>query len=237
MDDLKTYFGKAKLYFLRHGESAGNVARIPQGRADFPLSPKGREQAVAAARWFADQELDLVLSSPLQRASETAEIIAREAGLRPIHVRDELNEVDIGPFTGITWDEAGALYPAMKRRFHTHSWDGVTGAESSGTLYGRAEAVWQMILRELENGAHNILSVTHSGLIQWIIKTTMGNRTWLPLFHMTNCSGYLLTLNNRIIPPDATTDEETPSYHATWTYFELGIRPPASPRKRSPSPA
>jgi broad specificity phosphatase PhoE len=236
MIDLRLYTGKANFYFMRHGESAGNVARIPQGRADFPLSSKGREQAVAAARWFADQEVDLVLSSPLLRASETAEIIAREAELGPIQVREELNEVDIGPFSGLTWDEAGARYPQIKRQFLTHSWDGVPGAESSDVLYGRAEQVWQMVLGQLEKGARNILSVTHSGLIQWIIKTTLGNRTWLPLFPMGNCSVYLLILNNRAIPPDAAVDQETPAYYSAWKYIELDVSPPTSPEKRSPAP-
>ncbi len=232
MIDLKPYIGKAKFYFLRHGESVGNVARVPQGRADLPLSSKGRRQSRVAASWFADREIDLILSSPLLRACETAEIIAREANLGPVQVWEELNEVDIGPFSGLAWDEIGERYPEMKRRFLAHSLDGVEGAETSEELYKRAEQAWHLVLDQLEHGARNILSVTHSGLIQWLIKTTLGNRTWLPLFPMENCSVYVLSLDNRTIPADAAGEQETQSYYAAWKYIDLAVRPPASPERR-----
>ena len=63
-----------ELILLRHGQSEGNLARIFQGQLDYPLTDKGREQARAARERLGDYTPDLLLSSPLKRAYETAQI-------------------------------------------------------------------------------------------------------------------------------------------------------------------
>ncbi len=67
------------IIFLRHGESVGNAESRWQGQADYPLTDKGRQQAQALAeRWLTEKRaFDYIISSPLSRASETAEIIRR----------------------------------------------------------------------------------------------------------------------------------------------------------------
>ncbi len=64
--------------FLRHGESVGNVESRWQGQSDYPLTEKGRAQARALAeRWKKeDVKFDLIITSTLARAQETAEIVA-----------------------------------------------------------------------------------------------------------------------------------------------------------------
>ena len=68
---------------LRHGESIGNFEGRHQGQADFPLTERGRQQVNALVnRWIAEKKpFDLVISSPLARARETAEIIASSLGV------------------------------------------------------------------------------------------------------------------------------------------------------------
>ena len=61
MIDFREFRGQGNIYFLRHGESEGNVAGIAQGLADFPLSARGRVQAAAAGPWFQGRRLDLIL--------------------------------------------------------------------------------------------------------------------------------------------------------------------------------
>ncbi len=63
---------------LRHGESEGNTSGVLQGQSDYPLTTLGFEQAQRLALyWKANQvKFDLIISSPLLRASQTAEIIA-----------------------------------------------------------------------------------------------------------------------------------------------------------------
>ena len=67
---------------LRHGESVGNAESRWQGQADYPLTERGRSQAHALAqRWKRERmKFDYIISSPLSRARETAEIIASKLG-------------------------------------------------------------------------------------------------------------------------------------------------------------
>ena len=70
--------GPTTFYFVRHGESEGNVAGKMQGHLDHPLTDLGRDQARATGEWFAaaDVAVQRVFASPLKRAFETAAILA-----------------------------------------------------------------------------------------------------------------------------------------------------------------
>ncbi|HEY1068630.1 MAG TPA: histidine phosphatase family protein [Pirellulales bacterium] len=107
------------IYLVRHGATASNVAKPPkvQGRgSDLPLSEAGLAQAAACARFFEGARLAAVASSPLARAHQTAEAIARPHQLvvEPIPA---LLEVDVGSWEGLTWHEAEARDPDAKRLF------------------------------------------------------------------------------------------------------------------------
>ncbi|MBP2295485.1 histidine phosphatase family protein [Azospirillum rugosum] len=111
-----------RLWIVRHGESAGNVARdaahaaglgridIAQRDVDVPLSTRGEEQSAALARWFAElpegERPDVVLTSPYQRARHTAEIIHAGGGL-PVEptdfvVDERLREKEFGILDRLT---------------------------------------------------------------------------------------------------------------------------------------
>src|SRR5512135_2406685 len=98
---------------LRHGESTGNAEGRLQGQADYPLSPTGRGQAaVLARRWLAEGvRFDRIISSPLLRARQTAEIIAAALDSLPIVFNDDWLERDYGLLTGLEASEARHRYP------------------------------------------------------------------------------------------------------------------------------
>lgn len=106
---------------VRHGESAGNVARaaalragaqvidLPWREADIPLSPRGREQAARLGRWLAGQEPpDVVLSSPYLRSLETARLATGRADIR---LDERLRDRDMGAFYRLTPAGIRARYP------------------------------------------------------------------------------------------------------------------------------
>ena len=75
-----------RLLILRHGQSRSNAApravALPEAEGD-QLTDLGREQAQAAAAWLADREIDRLVSSPMCRARQTTDPIARSTGLEP----------------------------------------------------------------------------------------------------------------------------------------------------------
>jgi probable phosphoglycerate mutase len=119
------------IWVVRHGESAGNVAREAAYRArlakidldirdiDVPLSTLGERQARALGRWFGQQPPEhrpsVMLTSPYLRAASTADLICEEAGLDPDDVRltqdERLREKEFGILDRYTSDGIGQHHP------------------------------------------------------------------------------------------------------------------------------
>ena len=87
------------IYIVRHGETDWNVLGKVQGKQDISLNEKGREQALLTKKDLDNKEIDLIITSPLKRAKETAEIINKDRNL-PMIVDDRIKERDFGEFEG-----------------------------------------------------------------------------------------------------------------------------------------
>jgi probable phosphoglycerate mutase len=102
-----------RLLLLRHGQTELSVQRRYSGHGDPELTPLGHAQAAgAAARLARVPEVAAVLTSPLQRARQTAEAVAAAAGA-PLAVRQRLIETDFGKWEGLTFAEAQARDPQL----------------------------------------------------------------------------------------------------------------------------
>ncbi len=90
------------LYFVRHGLSVMNKKGIFSGRTETPLHHEGREQAVAAGQALQDVKIECIVVSPMQRAVQTAEIIADQIGYskHKLITTSLLTERDFGPLEG-----------------------------------------------------------------------------------------------------------------------------------------
>jgi len=155
--------------FLRHGESLGNAQSRWQGQSDYPLTEKGRAQANALAeRWKAENaKFDLVFSSPLGRAKETAEIIASALHLN-VEFGDIWLERAIGEMEGLTAEE---VRQKPRPPF-------VTPYDSIG---GDGEGDWALFLRAgqalhnlLKRPAGSYLIVSHGGLLNQVMHAVAG---------------------------------------------------------------
>jgi len=99
-----------RLFLVRHGETAWNRDRRIQGaRSNTPLNETGYEQADRLAAVLKKQGLDAVYSSPLKRAVDTAEVIAKECKV-PLVVVPEFREIDAGELDGLSTLEMGNHY-------------------------------------------------------------------------------------------------------------------------------
>jgi broad specificity phosphatase PhoE len=118
------------LWFVRHAESAGNLAReaaepsdaptldLPPRDAEVPLSALGQEQAAALGRWFADESWrpSVILSSPYVRARSTAEaIVDAMDGALPVVIDERLRERDFGMWNRLTHTGVAERYPEEAR--------------------------------------------------------------------------------------------------------------------------
>lgn len=201
-------------YFVRHGESEANRKGMIQGRLDPTLSEKGREHARAAGRWFASiPGVDLVLTSPLRRAAETAELIAQTAELPAPEPLRDLIELDTGIFSGIVFSEIQAAHPTEWRKFQRYSWESVPKAERIHSLKRRALAVWNRLITETQSSRRAIVCVTHAGMLQWLIRASFGtqNHAWMPVFRASNCGIFSLA-----VAPAPAVDELPASFFAEW---------------------
>ena len=138
-----------KLYFVRHGESEANAKRLFAGRWDVPLTELGLAQAHHAGRETKSLGIDLIVSSPLKRARQTAETIASEIGYPKdkIVYSDLFKERDYGAMQEKPWDDATGI-----------NFDTIPGAEKEAALLERATEGAKFIRNLPED---NILIVGH----------------------------------------------------------------------------
>jgi probable phosphoglycerate mutase len=151
-----------ELLLVRHGETDWNRERRFQGHADPPLNNTGREQARALADELADDQIDLVYTSDLARARETAEIVAARVGADVVALR-ELREIDVGEWQGLTWPEIEERYPVGARAWHErgHGWE-------AGETYDQLGERIVPALRRIagENQGKRVLVVGHGGTVR-----------------------------------------------------------------------
>ena len=164
---------KPKLFYItlvRHGESVGNAESRWQGQSEFPLTSRGREQAQAlAARWKQEGvKFDAMISSPLSRTKETAEIIASALDLK-IEFDPLWLERNNGDFSGLTAHEVRQNF--TQPDFYT-PYDAVGGS---------GEGDWELFLRA-GMALHNLLKreparyliISHGGLLNQVMHAIVG---------------------------------------------------------------
>ncbi|MCX7023776.1 MAG: histidine phosphatase family protein [Spirochaetes bacterium] len=182
------------IYLIRHGESEANARNIVQGLTEWPLNDRGRLQASAAGAWLAGKGIGSLRCSPLARARETADIVSRTGGL-PDPVPDPLfRELDTGCFSGLPIDESRERFPDIYAEFEYLSWDGVPDAEHSDALYERALEAWAELLGLASGTGAPAAAVSHGGFIQWLVRSTFGCRSWMPLLPTGNCGIFTLVV-------------------------------------------
>jgi broad specificity phosphatase PhoE len=158
------------ILLARHGESDWNRSRRWQGHADRPLTDLGRRQARELAERLASTELDAVYSSDLQRARETAEIVASGRGLA-VNELPALREVDVGSWSGLTRTEAAERFPDAYKRWEEggEGWDdGETYEQLGDRIIGAVRRI------AADHPGERVLVVTHGGSIRAVHADALG---------------------------------------------------------------
>ena len=153
-------------YFVRHGESEGNAARIFTGQRDSPLTSRGRLQAEAVAQELATVKFDRIVSSDLSRTRDTAEVIAKRQGI-PVEIIPELREINVGDRTGTSFDEARGLPNWSDDGFV--SWP---GGETLDQVLARTLGTIDRLTRE--SSGKRVLVVGHGGVNRILLSHFLG---------------------------------------------------------------
>lgn len=150
-----------KLYLTRHGETEWNTIGRIQGWKDSPLTELGVEQA----KWLSDRmkntHIDVIYSSPAGRAYDTAKIIKGDRDI-PIIKHDDLRELNIGAWEGLTQNEIKSLDEENLNHFWTvpSKYSVVEGGESFEILRERVFNTISKILKK--HDGKTIMIVTHT---------------------------------------------------------------------------
>jgi broad specificity phosphatase PhoE len=162
----------AALLLIRHAESSWNAADRWQGHGDPPLSDRGRAQANALARELDREAIDVLVSSDLQRAAETAAILGQARSLQP-EWNPRLRELDIGDWEGLTRDQIQRTAGDVLRRFDDGDLDvRPGGGETLREIEQRAVSVVTELI-----AAHpdrRLAVVTHLGVIRALLGESRG---------------------------------------------------------------
>lgn len=154
-----------RLLLVRHGETEWNAERRLQGQEDIRLSHRGREQALRLLPLIASENPSVVISSPLTRAVETAQILGFD---RPT-LDERWQEANLGSWTGMTAADvkvaADGEYEAWRAGKLTPP-----GAESFEAMTDRVTAS----VTALATGEATVLVVTHGGPIRAVCKRFVG---------------------------------------------------------------
>ena len=146
-----------KLLIIRHGQSEWNALGRWQGQADPPLTDVGENQAKKATKKLG--LFDSIVSSPLQRAKNTASIISEITGVGPVTTEVGLIERDAGPWQGLTRIEIEKGWPGF-----LDSGQRPDGYEPNPDLLLRIFAVLRRISKN-SRISDSILIVSHAGIV------------------------------------------------------------------------
>jgi broad specificity phosphatase PhoE len=155
---------------LRHGQTPMSVQKRYAGRSDAPLTDVGLQQAAAAAKHLASAGLDVIVTSPLQRAVRTAEEVAGVTGA-PLVTDEGFRETDFGAWEGLTFAEVRERWPAELRTWLADPDAGPPGGESFAAVSTRVTGALHRLLAGRER--QRILIVSHVTPIKTLVAAAL----------------------------------------------------------------
>ena len=161
-----------RLLLVRHGETTLSAEDRFAGSTDVPLGPNGRLQAERLAARLAQDRLAAVYSSAMQRAFETAAIVARPQHLEVVR-RDGLREIDHGRWEGLRRADVEAQYPEEYAAWEEDPFTfAPSGAESGVAVVARVLPSIREII--LAHPGDDVLVVSHKATIRLILASLLG---------------------------------------------------------------
>lgn len=149
-----------RIGFIRHGTTAWNTEKRAQGHADILLDENGLYEAGKLAKRMVSEHWDVIYSSDLQRAKQTAEAIGKYRHMQ-VHLDERLRERNGGQIEGTTEAERLSKWGADWRELEL-------GMENAGSVVERGTSFLEEVIRKHPD--ENILIVTHGAFIKYLLR-------------------------------------------------------------------
>jgi broad specificity phosphatase PhoE len=216
---------KQTLYFIRHGQTTWNVEhRLPGQLPGIHLTDTGKQQAEHLADALTVLPISAVISSPLERARETAEIIAQPRQL-PVQLEADLMDIDVGHWAGLDHDELNKSNEEWKA-FKRNPTVAPPDVETFPQVQARALAAVERWRKRDDIGAYPAF-VTHAD----VIKLLLAHYTGLEAAH----AGKLMIDNASVSIIEMVDDKEALVVAISWSPKPGWLKPPAPESKGLPT--
>lgn len=204
---------RTRLVLVRHGQTEYNREGRLQGQVDIPLNEGGTRQAAVLAATVAENPPDLIVSSPLERAFDTAQILATSCGL-DVETDAEFLERGFGQWEGLRGEEIRRHWPAEHADWRAHRPVAGLGVEPRHAVGDRVAAACRRLVAENTGGT--VMIVAHGAAITLGITTLLGLDAdgFRGIAGLENChrsvlepltsdtTGYLMRLVSHNLAPD-----------------------------------
>lgn len=170
---------------IRHGETEWNLQRKIQGTSETVLTRNGYDEALHIALLLKEKQWDRIITSPLKRAFQTAEIIAKELQIQKIEIWEEFQERDYGVATGMYLTQ---YIEYLNKQVQIEGW------ESDTRLYKRVLKGLEKIAKSYIN--ERIIVISHGVPIMSIINSILEKPLKEDIFYIKNGSMTSIYYNN-----------------------------------------
>ena len=161
-----------RLYLVRHGATPLSAEDRFSGAANVFLSDSGRSQVELLAQRLADDNINAIYTSPLDRTMETAKIIAKHHGITPIP-KDGLREISHGHWEGLSRKEVSESFPEEYEAWESDPFTfAPKDGESGISVLARALPVIREVV--VSHKEENVLVVSHKATLRLIISSLLG---------------------------------------------------------------
>jgi len=204
------------IIFLRHAQAENNAKRILAGRTEgIHLTKTGIEQAERIAKYLKPLDISAIYSSPIERASHTAEIVAKNNSLDH-NLDDRLTEIEMGKFTRMNYDDMFAKYGNIFLKFYEN--DPVIAEHEVETFPQVQSRILDMVNHMVEKHKNeNVILVTHMDPIKSMLSTVMGLKP-KTLFELiiANASLTIIKEQDKKLSLSAVNAMNVDRYYQTW---------------------
>ena len=204
------------IIFLRHGQAENNVKRILAGRTDgIHLTKTGIKQAERIAEYLKPLDISAIYSSPIERASHTAKIVADNNSM-DCELDDRITEIDMGRFTLMNYDDMFARYGNVFLKFYENNpIIAEHKVETFSHVRKRILDIVDYVIKK--HGNQNVILVTHMDPIKSILSVVMDlNPKTLFELVIANASLTIIKEQDRKLSLSAINAMDIDRYYQTW---------------------